>query len=178
MGKETDLGEMDKIWGQAREELQRIVGADSFATWIDPLKLAEVDEAIAANPDVAEKVKGGKIAADIFGDPRQVEFRSLTSANRIEALEDGQVDLVIRSMSITCERRERVTFSVPYYQAYQRVLAVRGSGIENIEDLEGKRVCVASGTTSAARLWEELERITLEVVRDLIGRGIWRAVEG
>ena len=24
----------------------------------------------------------------------------------------------------------------------------------------------------------ELERITLEVVRDLIGRGIWRAVEG
>ncbi|ARC35779.1 chromosomal replication initiator protein DnaA [Paracoccus yeei] len=47
MGKETDLGEMDKIWGQAREELQRIVGADSFATWIDPLKLAEVDDGTA-----------------------------------------------------------------------------------------------------------------------------------
>lgn len=102
-----------------------------------------------------------EISEDIFGDPDRVEFRSLTSANRIEALEDGQVDLVIRSMSITCERRERVAFSVPYYQAYQRVLAVRGSGIENIEDLEGKRVCVASGTTSAARLWEELERITV-----------------
>ncbi|HMT50787.1 MAG TPA: transporter substrate-binding domain-containing protein, partial [Dietzia sp.] len=29
-----------------------------------------------------------EIAADIFGDPRQVEFRSLTSANRIEALEN------------------------------------------------------------------------------------------
>ena len=102
-----------------------------------------------------------EIADDIFGDPDAVEFRSLTSANRIEALENDQVDLVIRSMSITCERRERVTFSVPYYQAYQRVLAVRGSGIEEIEDLEGKRVCVASGTTSAARLWEELDRITV-----------------
>ena len=102
-----------------------------------------------------------EIATDIFGDPRQVEFRSLTSANRIEALENDQVDLVIRSMSITCERRERITFSVPYFQAYQRVLAVRGSGIENLEDLEGKRVCVASGTTSAARLWESLERITV-----------------
>lgn len=102
-----------------------------------------------------------QIADDIFGDPQAVEFRSLTSANRIEALEDDQVDLVIRSMSITCERREQVTFSVPYFQAYQRVLAVRGSGIENIEDLEGKRVCVASGTTSAARLWEELDRITV-----------------
>ena len=102
-----------------------------------------------------------EIADDIFGDPDAVEYRSLTSANRIEALENDQVDLVIRSMSITCERRERVTFSVPYYQAYQRVLAVRGSGIERIEDLEGKRVCVASGTTSAARLWEELDRITV-----------------
>ncbi len=102
-----------------------------------------------------------EISTDIFGNPDQVEFRSLTSSNRIEALEDDQVDLVIRSMSITCERRERITFSVPYFQAYQRVLAVRGSGIEELEDLEGKRVCVASGTTSAARLWEELERITV-----------------
>jgi len=83
-----------------------------------------------------------EISADIFGNPDQVEFQSLTSANRIQALENDRVDLVIRSMSITCERRERITFSVPYYRAYQRVLAVRGSGIESIEDLEGKRVAV------------------------------------
>ena len=102
-----------------------------------------------------------EIARDIFGDPRQVEFRSLTSANRLEALENNQVDVVIRSMSITCARRERVTFSVPYYQAYQRVLTVRGSGITEIEHLEGRRVCVAAGTTSASRLWEDLDRITV-----------------
>ena len=102
-----------------------------------------------------------EIAADIFGDPRQVEFRSLTSANRIEALENNDVDVVIRSMSITCERRERVTFSAPYFQAYQRVLAVRGSGITEIQHLEGRRVCVAAGTTSAARLWSELDRLTV-----------------
>ncbi|MDV8001634.1 glutamate ABC transporter substrate-binding protein [Rhodococcus sp. IEGM 1408] len=102
-----------------------------------------------------------EIATDIFGDPRQVEFRSLTSANRIEALENDEVDVVIRSMSITCARRERVTFSAPYFQAYQRVLAVRGSGITEIEHLEGRRVCVAAGTTSAARLWAELDRLTV-----------------
>ena len=46
------MGEMDKIWGQAREELQKIVGADSFATWIEPLKLTEVEQgnAIIACP--------------------------------------------------------------------------------------------------------------------------------
>lgn len=102
-----------------------------------------------------------EIARDIFDDPDQVEFRSLTSSNRIEALQDGQVDVVIRSMSITCERREDVTFSAPYYRAYQRVLAVRGSGIESIADLEGKRVCVAAGTTSASRMWDDLDRLTV-----------------
>jgi polar amino acid transport system substrate-binding protein len=102
-----------------------------------------------------------EIARDIFGDPGQVEFRSLTSVNRIEALENDQVDVVIRSMSITCARRERITFSVPYYQAYQRVLAVRGSGITEIEHLEGRRVCVAAGTTSASRLWSKLDRLTV-----------------
>ena len=38
---------MDKIWGQAREELQKIVGADSFATWIEPLRLSGVNEGTA-----------------------------------------------------------------------------------------------------------------------------------
>ncbi|MDT1061537.1 chromosomal replication initiator protein DnaA [Paracoccus sp. CPCC 101403] len=38
---------MDKIWGQAREELQKIVGADSFATWIEPLRLAGVTDGTA-----------------------------------------------------------------------------------------------------------------------------------
>ncbi|SMO58311.1 chromosomal replication initiator protein DnaA [Paracoccus laeviglucosivorans] len=47
MGNGTDMGEMDNIWGQAREELQKIVGADSFTTWIEPLKLTEVDEGTA-----------------------------------------------------------------------------------------------------------------------------------
>ena len=38
---------MDKLWGQAREELQKIVGADSFATWIEPLRLTGVSEGTA-----------------------------------------------------------------------------------------------------------------------------------
>lgn len=102
-----------------------------------------------------------EISRDIFDDPGRVEFRSLTSDNRIEALQSQQVDMVIRSMSITCERREQVTFSSPYYRAYQRVLTVQGSGINEVADLEGKRVCVAAGTTSAARMWADLERITV-----------------
>jgi chromosomal replication initiator protein len=38
---------MDKLWGQAREELQKVVGADSFATWIEPLRLTGVSDGTA-----------------------------------------------------------------------------------------------------------------------------------
>ena len=38
---------MDRIWGQAREELQKIVGADSFSTWIEPLRLTGVADGTA-----------------------------------------------------------------------------------------------------------------------------------
>ena len=102
-----------------------------------------------------------EISRDIFGEPNQVEFRSLTSATRIESLHTRQVDVVIKSMSITCSRGEQVRFSAPYYQAYQRVLTVRGSGISTLSDLEGRRVCVAAGTTSQARLWERVKRVTV-----------------
>ena len=45
--RHTELGDMDTIWGQAREELRRIVGADSFATWIEPLHLSAIEDGTA-----------------------------------------------------------------------------------------------------------------------------------
>lgn len=38
---------MDRMWGQAREELQKIVGANSFSTWIEPLRLNGVEDGTA-----------------------------------------------------------------------------------------------------------------------------------
>lgn len=38
---------MDRLWGQAREELQKIVGTDSFSTWIEPLRLTGVEDGTA-----------------------------------------------------------------------------------------------------------------------------------
>lgn len=94
----------------------------------------------------------GEIARDIFGTPSQVEYRILSSADRIEALENNQVDVVVKTMTITCERKERVNFSTAYLTANQRILAPRDSNIRQSRDLSGKRVCVAKGTTSLERI--------------------------
>ncbi|CAN3126791.1 glutamate ABC transporter substrate-binding protein [Mycobacterium sp. smrl_JER01] len=94
----------------------------------------------------------GEIARDIFGTPSQVEYRILSSADRIAALQNNEVDVVVKTMTITCERKKLVNFSTPYLAANQRILAPRDSNIRQSADLSGKRVCVAKGTTSLERI--------------------------
>ena len=94
----------------------------------------------------------GEVARDIFGKSSAVEYRILSSADRITALQTNAVDIVVKTITITCERREKVNFSTPYFVAYQRILAPRTSDIAGPQDLSGKRVCVARGTTSLQKV--------------------------
>ncbi|WP_019970361.1 glutamate ABC transporter substrate-binding protein [Mycobacterium sp. 141] len=94
----------------------------------------------------------GEVARDIFGTPAQVEYRILSSADRIAALQNKKVDIVVKTMTITCERRKQVNFSTVYLMANQRILAPRDSAISQASDLSGKRVCVVDGTTSLKRI--------------------------
>lgn len=96
----------------------------------------------------------GEVARDIFGKPSAVEYRILSSADRITALQNNAVDIVVKTMTITCERRKLVNFSTTYFTAYQRILAPRDSDITGPDDLSGKRVCVARGTTSLRKVQE------------------------
>lgn len=94
----------------------------------------------------------GEVARDIFGTPSQVEYRILTSNDRITALQNNQVDIVVKTMSITCERRELVNFSTGYLTANQRIMTARDTPIATAADLPGKRVCAVKGTTSLSRI--------------------------
>ncbi|MGW5076616.1 transporter substrate-binding domain-containing protein [Rhodococcus sp. NPDC004095] len=93
-----------------------------------------------------------EVARDLFGDPDRIEFRILSSADRVAALDDRTVDVVVKTMTITCERRAKVGFSTVYYEAGQRVLAMKGSGIRDAADLSGRRVCAVAGTTNLQRI--------------------------
>ncbi|WP_241665754.1 glutamate ABC transporter substrate-binding protein [Prescottella subtropica] len=93
-----------------------------------------------------------EIARDLLGSPDAVDFRILPYTEREHALSDGVVDIVAKTMSITCERREHIDFSSVYYIAHQRILTVDGYPIGGVGDLAGKRVCVGDGTTSLDRI--------------------------
>lgn len=95
------------------------------------------------------------VSQAIFGDPNRIDYRMVSTDDRVEALTNGTVDMVVKSMSITCERLASVDFSIPYFAASQRILAYRHSGIESVADLDGKRVCVTLSSTSANRVKQE-----------------------
>ncbi|MBM7365549.1 glutamate ABC transporter substrate-binding protein [Gordonia hydrophobica] len=92
------------------------------------------------------------IADAIFGDPNLIEYRMLSNETRLDALENRTVDIVVKTMSITCERLKVIDFSVPYFAASQQILAYRNSGIFQASDLAGKTVCATRASTSIARV--------------------------
>ncbi len=99
-----------------------------------------------------------EVSQAIFGDPNRIEFRVLSSNDRIDALRSGSVDIVVKTMSITCDRLASVSFSTPYYIASQRILVLRNSGITDVDGLADKRVCSARGATSIGRMQAEQPR--------------------
>ncbi|GAB2714781.1 glutamate ABC transporter substrate-binding protein [Nocardia thraciensis] len=102
-----------------------------------------------------------EIARELFGDANRIELRSLSTAERVPALQQKQVDLVVRTFSVTCERRRDVDFSSVYYRAAQRILAPRTSGIRGLSDLSGRRVCVTFGSNSSRPLFTLSNRPTV-----------------
>jgi polar amino acid transport system substrate-binding protein len=89
-----------------------------------------------------------EIAAAIFGDPNRVQFVVLDIADRVGAIERGQVDLVVNTFTVTCERQQKVAFSTAYLAASQRVLVPINSRVTEIEGLTGAQVCTSSGSTT------------------------------
>jgi len=63
------------------------------------------------------------------------------------ALNSGQCDMAASAMTITDERKQKLTFSEPYYDSKQSLLVPVGSDIASINDLDGKKVAVQTGTT-------------------------------
>ncbi|MEZ4730482.1 MAG: transporter substrate-binding domain-containing protein [Caldilineaceae bacterium] len=84
--------------------------------------------------------------------PDDVLLEPVTSANRIQKLIDGEVDLVVATMTHNKARDELIDFSQTYFLDGQDVLVRADSGIEQVVDLAGKSVAAAEGSTSLRRI--------------------------
>ena len=76
----------------------------------------------------------------------KLELVPVVSANRIEFLQQGKVDLLIATLSDKPERRRVVQAIDPnYYSDFVNVLLPKNSGITDWAQLKGKPLCATSG---------------------------------
>jgi glutamate transport system substrate-binding protein len=98
----------------------------------------------------------GRILAGALGIPDdKIKWVETVSDNREPFLQNGTVDLVIASYSITDERRKLVGQAGPYYVTGQQLLVGSDSDIETLADVKGKEVCSVTGSTSLENIKAE-----------------------
>lgn len=92
----------------------------------------------------------GKIMAASLGiAPEDITWKETISDNREPFLQEGEVDLVIATYSITDERRQVVGQAGPYYVTGQQLLVrADNDSINGVEDIKGQEVCSVTGSTS------------------------------
>ena len=97
-------------------------------------------------------------AVAAFIDVPSVEFVNLTSANRAPAVTSGSVDVVFRTTTQTVTRDDGLDFGPVTFFDGQRLLVRSSSRIRGLDDLNGARVCVHTGTTSERNITDQLRQ--------------------
>ncbi|MCQ8267459.1 transporter substrate-binding domain-containing protein [Streptococcus suis] len=117
------------------------------------------------NPDT-DKFEGMEIdiarkVADELG--VDIEFTPVTAQTRGPLLDNGQVDMVIATFTITEERKLLYNFSTPYYTDAVGFLVNKDSGIKTFTDLDDKTIGVAQGSITRTLISELADKYGISV---------------
>ncbi|MDP9406121.1 MAG: glutamate ABC transporter substrate-binding protein [Actinomycetota bacterium] len=140
--------------GTTMAEIQqkgKLVVGTKFDQPLFGLKNPRTDEVEGFDVEIAKLIAEGIFGAgNVEG---KIEFVETPSAIRESALVDGKVDMVVATYTINDERKQQVGFAGPYYVAGQDIMVkADNEDIKGIDDLNGKRVCTAEGSTSLMNL--------------------------
>lgn len=90
---------------------------------------------------------GEAIAKELGLEPvqKRIKFKGI-----VEGVKTGRADAAVASHTINDQRAKHVSFSAPYYYSGPQIFTRPDSDIKTVEDLKGKEVAVAKGSTYAA----------------------------
>lgn len=89
----------------------------------------------------------------------KAEIRQYVWDDLFTALENGNIDLAVSSITITAERSQKMLFSAPYFNSGQVVIARAGDqSVRSAADLSGRMVGAQQDTTG----YEEAKKLTTE----------------
>ncbi|MPY36489.1 glutamate ABC transporter substrate-binding protein [Streptomyces adustus] len=143
-------------WTRARKRGYLVVGVKE-----DQPYLGERDPATGTYSGFDIEV-AKMTAASLGFDPSTIRFRTIASANRETALQNGQIDYYVGTYTINDNRKKLVGFAGPYYLAGQSLLVrADDKDIHGPHDLDGKRVCSAAGSTPYQRIKTDYPKAVL-----------------
>jgi len=119
------------------------------------------------------------IAATMFNDASKIRLTSLSSQQRFVALQSGEVDVLLYTVTQTLTRDATMGLigaGVNYYDS-QGVIVPKHLGVTRIDDLDGATICVLPGTTTEVTLADWFRARNLAYRPVLIERyeEVWRA---
>lgn len=101
----------------------------------------------------------------------ELELVSTDGTSRLPLLKSDRVDVNISAWTATNERAKAVGFTIPYAAAGASVLYQKDNPIESYDDLAGKKVSVARGSTNDIIMTEDFpktEVVRFETIADAI----------
>ncbi|MFC5994920.1 glutamate ABC transporter substrate-binding protein [Pseudonocardia hispaniensis] len=96
------------------------------------------------------------VAAQLGYGVDKIDFKTVPSAAREDAISRGEVDYYVGTYTINDKRKERVSFAGPYFVAGQGLLVRKDeSDITGPQTLMGKKVCSVTGSTPIQRVRDQ-----------------------
>lgn len=108
------------------------------------------------------------IATGVFGDNKaRVLFKTLDAKSRFSSLANREIDVVIRNTTVTSERDTNSEYNLDYgpviYHDGQKVMVHKGA-INNLQQLEGKEICVVKDATNSENIQDEFDRLGITYI--------------
>lgn len=103
------------------------------------------------------------LAKKILGDETKFEAQGVTAKTRGPLLDNGEVDLVIATFTITEERKKSYNFSDPYFTDGVALMVKKDAGITDLKGLANKTIGVAQSATSKKAIQEAADKAGIKV---------------
>jgi len=93
------------------------------------------------------------VAAKLGYGEDKIEYKAIPSANREQAIINGDIDYYVGTYSITDKRKTQISFAGPYYVAGQDLLVRKDeSAITGPDTIAGKKICSVTGSTPIQKI--------------------------
>lgn len=103
------------------------------------------------------------LAKDILGDEKKLKLEPVTAKTRGPLLDNGTLDIVIATFTITEARKKTYNFSTPYYQDNIGLLVLKEHGWDSFKDLNERVVGVAQAATTRIAIQKAADELGITV---------------